>query len=365
MFQDILLAWLSSKLSLSLERYNLILSTYGSLLDGALDGFSCLRATEKWLQKFNQAADLDSELHDFKENLDKYNVKLLTFLDPKYPKKLSYLENRLPLVFYYQGNLELLNLSQMITVVGSRNIQNYAKTIMHNILIIACQHGIGTVSGLAMGVDSLAHQIAIQNQSNTIAVIGSGLDDFSFYPVQNIALKNQIIQNNGLILSEYCLGSKATIYNFPQRNRILAALTEITWVVQASTRSGTLITAAHARDLGKIVATSPASILDSNFSGNLKILKEGANIISDPEDIFQLLGLSTINISAPKDKLVLQFTSEFSQKLYQSLGQTPVNLDELSIKLGTNIQSIISELSILEINGLAMNQGLNSWVKVS
>ena len=326
------------------------------------DSFEKLR-DEKWVKKFTKPYDLDIELQRFNDLLDFYQISAISYWSKLYPERLKILSNDAPVVLYYQGNIDLLQETNMITVVGSRDISSYSRIIMENTLKRACRLGIGVVSGLALGVDGFSHEIAISQGAKTVGVIGSGLDDGNFYPLQNLKLKNSILQSGGLVLSEYPPGFKATIYSFPHRNRILAALTDITWVVQAGLKSGTLITANIANELGKTVATTPNSVFDKGFGGNLKLLKDGANIISEPEDIIQLLGLSIMQTHVAEMVNEPQFDSQQEKSVYNLLSLKPTSTDEISLKSGISSVELASILTMLELNGLITNIGSNEWVK--
>jgi DNA processing protein len=359
---ELLLCWLSTKINLNPERYNAIFDFYESFESAILDGFAKL-PPEKWLQKFVQPLDLAMELQKFHVSLEAHQIQFITFLSPLYPEKLKILGLDLPMVLYYQGNIKLLQKDHFITVVGSRNISNYSKILMENTLKRACRLGVGVVSGLAVGVDGFSHEIALAQNAPTIGVIGSGLDDDNFYPIQNLALKNHILQSDGLVLSEYPPGVKATVYTFPRRNRILAALTDVTWVVQAGLKSGTLITATLATEMGKTVATTPNSIFDKDYSGNLKLIKDGANIITDPEDIIQLLGLATFQNQTQNVVQEITFDDPQQKLVYEILDLKPCNIEDLALKSGLGFSLLVSTLTMLEVNGLALNVGSNEWVK--
>jgi DNA processing protein len=218
------------------------------------------------------------------------------------------------------------------------------------------------VSGLALGVDTLAHQIALQAQSATVGIIGSGLDFDSFYPAENWGLKQQILEQGGLVISEYPPGTEPVSYNFPKRNRLLAALGSVVWVVQAGQKSGSLITASLARDLGKTVATVPGSIYDDSLAGNLNLLRDGANLILEFTDLWQLLGLSkyqpvTVNREQPV------FNSAEEQLVWQQLSAEPQLLEDLSRRLQMEIQELSQHLTMLELHNLAVCVGENLWVR--
>lgn len=363
--QEILLAYLSTKINLNPRRTQLILANYENLVEAVHDNFGKLNfEKEKWLQKWQKPEYLNSDLQQFEQTLNFYQVKLLTSLNPLYPNKLKILQNY-PIVLYYQGNLDLIYSKQTITVVGSRMVEKYSQIILEKILKPACKLGVVVVSGLAIGLDSLAHQNALEANSTTIGVIGSGLDEASFYPQSNLNLKKQILEKNGLVLSEYFVETRASKFTFPARNRILAALSEVTWVVQASPKSGSLITGNKARDLSKTVATTPASILSESFAGNIELLKNGANMITQTEDILQLLNLKThaLYLEESFEKNELTFESKEEETIYKILDLQGQNVEEISLKSGLEVNQIVGHLTMLELNNFAINMGENVWIK--
>ncbi len=417
--ERLLLAFLTDKLNLNQNRYQQILGIYGNLNSAISSGFiemvgiGAKWLTSKTLEKNLDLSKIEENLNELQKNLTLNNIRILTVEDLEYPKSLKSLDN-FPLVLFYQGNLELLNNPNMVTVVGSRNIDLYAKVVMDKILAPACRLGIGVVSGLAIGVDGYSHNIAIENNAPTIGVIGSGLDQKSFYPAGNWSLRNRILgvksasnntqnlekeptdildndykkeseiqevssvdinffssnttQNfsqefstNGLVLSEYPPNSKPNLYTFPQRNRLLAALTDLTWVVQASPKSGSLITSTRARDLNKTVATTPADIRNNDFGGNIELLKVGASIITETEDLLTLLNLKTHPEITFQNKIIIDSVEE--QKIYNVLSLNPLEIEEIAIKSSLDTSTIITSLTLLELNSLAINVGENKWIK--
>lgn len=359
---SLVLAWLSTQISLSNRRILDILSVYSSLYEATKDKFSKIVTNKKnWLEKYVLKDSIDYELSKFSRELEDFEVKYVTILDDDFPQKFKILGS-LPIVLYYQGDLSLCTSKELITVVGSRMYSSYADLVINKVLTKICQSGVGVVSGLALGIDSLAHKIALEKKAKTIAVIGSGLDNKSFYPKENFSLKKQIVECGGLVLSEYPPKSPATVYNFPRRNRLLAALSEITWVVQASQKSGSLITASIAQDLGKTVATTPGSILENSLSGNLLLLKSGASIITEAEDVYDIMGLKV----HPEIKVTkhIEFNSPQEKEIYTKLLLSPQVVESIAQIANLQTVEVMRHLSMLELIGLARNLGNNEWARV-
>ena len=357
--EKLILAYLCDKINLSPSKLQIIMKFYDSLNSAVADNFSLLQNLKlKWLVKF-EIAKLEQDLSELQIALTLHKISLLTFEDIDYPPSLKNLENY-PLVLFYQGNVSKLKEIPCITVVGSRNTDVYAQLLLDKILAPACRLGVGVVSGLALGIDGMSHNVALDNNSYTVGVIGSGLDQKSFYPSQNWGIRNRILESGGCVISEYLPNKLPNIYTFPQRNRILAALTEVTWVVQASVKSGSLITALKARDLGKNLATTPADIRNTGYDGNIKLIKEGCEIITEAEDIISLLGLKVHNEIQPPAKIT--FNSNQEKEVYEKLSIQPQNIDKLAEIL--NIDDLSLHLTMLELSGLAMNVGENMWIRV-
>ncbi len=366
----LILGFLTSIFNLNLERLFLILNTYSNLIEAIEDNFNILKNSDNWFrkdQKINSffKESFESDFQKYINNLDKNKIKILTYFDENYPQGLIDLEKP-PLVLYYQGDLSVLKKTESLTVVGSRNITTYSRLLLEKILRPACKKGLVVVSGLAMGIDKLAHEIALNENSLTVGVVGSGLDEDCFYPYQNLKLKKEIVEKGGLVLSEYSPGVKPGRFTFPQRNRILAGLTSFTWVVQAGSKSGSLITSNYAKSLNKKVLTSPAQAFDFQFSGNLELLKDGAVLIENTNDILKLYGGVFISESEKEieSKVQINFENPKDELIYKTLGVSPVSSDSLADKLNLNITEINESLTMLELDSLVMNTGENMWVRV-
>ena len=357
-----LLAFVTQKINLTFARYCLILELYPDLMIAALDNFR-LCQNQKWLEKWSVTTKdgLGQKLAELEIKLRELNIELLAFCDDNYPVEFKSLSDY-PLVLYYQGQITLLQNQAKITIVGSRNIHQYTKQVLE-VCLNPIVDRLTTVSGLALGVDAAVHNSSTMNSGKTIAIIGSGLDDKSFYPSFNLNLKAKILESGGLIISEYASGTKPTPFSFPRRNRLLAALSSTTWVVQASQKSGSLITARVALELGHNVATTPASIVDNNFAGNISLMRDGANLICDSAD---LLGLLNLSQNFLQNKIVseqITFTSDAQKLIYENLSAEPINLDKLQEITGINLQLLNSNLTLLEIGGLVSSIGNNDWIK--
>lgn len=227
---------------------------------------------------------------EYRLNLDKYekymqenNIELIHIYDKNYPERLNKIYDK-PIVLYIKGNQTILN-KFSLAVIGCREHTKYGEIVAKNISSQLAKNKIITVSGLARGIDSIAHKETLKAQGKTIAVIGSGLD--SIYPSENINLANEIIRKGGAIISEYIIGTKPQKMNFPARNRIISGLSNGVVVIEAKKKSGTMLTVDFALEQGKEVFAVPGNILSKNSEGTNELIKQGAKMVTDIEDILE------------------------------------------------------------------------------
>lgn len=219
-----------------------------------------------------------------KDVLKDIDSNYITLLDKNYPISLKSIFKP-PFVLFYKGNIELLNSNnKKIAVIGSRENTNYGKNMTQKICKDLINENIIIVSGLAKGIDSIAHQCCIENSGKTIAVLGNALN--VTYPKGNENLYKRI-EENGLIISEYPRNVMPDSFNFPQRNRIIAGLCEGVVVIEAKEKSGTMNTVSHALEDGKLIFCVPEQ--SNKNSGCNKLIKEGAKLIENAQDILEEL----------------------------------------------------------------------------
>lgn len=209
----------------------------------------------------------------------------LTLKDKNYPKLLREISNPPPVLYVQTSRkLEEIFANPAISVVGTRNISSYGRIVTQKITRDLVQHGFTIVSGLARGVDVCAHQTALVHSGLTIAILGSGID--CIYPPEHLRIANQIAQN-GAIISEFPLGTRASALNFPRRNRIISGLSLGVVVTEASQKSGTMITASYAADYGREVFAVPGPITSYYSKGTSELIKKGAKMVTEVQDILE------------------------------------------------------------------------------
>lgn len=215
-------------------------------------------------------------------------IEEISIKNNKYPNQLKNIYDP-PAKLYVLGNRSILN-QRNFAIVGSRKATQYGKKIAMQISKELAENGLNIVSGLAIGIDSYAHLgcLQVKDAGKTIAVLGSGLD--VIYPKENRKLAEQIINSGGCIISEYPIGSKIEKNNFPQRNRIISGLSEGILVVEASQKSGALITAEFGAEQGKEVFAVPGDINKEQSEGCNLLIKDGANVVTSSQDIIYIIG---------------------------------------------------------------------------
>lgn len=228
----------------------------------------------------------------YKKNLEKYenymnkkNIKIISFKEKDYPYKLINIEDN-PAYIYVRGNKKILD-DDSVAIVGSRNATEYGKNIARKFAKELSDRNINIISGLAIGIDKYAHLGSLDsNIGKTIAILGTGVGDNDIYPLQNKRVFERILENDGSIVSEYIIGTKALKYNFPARNRIISGLSNKIIVIEAQEKSGSLITVDYGLEQGKEIYAVPGNIFSPNFKGVNNLIKEGANLIDSIDDLF-------------------------------------------------------------------------------
>jgi DNA processing protein len=247
-----------------------------------------------------------------------------------------------------------------LCIVGSRKYSDYGAEVCKKIISELTGYPISIVSGLAYGIDTIAHETALENKLHTIAIPGSGLSADSIYPRANYNLATEIIDQGGCLISEFPDDLRAAPWTFPNRNRIMVGITDATLIIECSEKSGTMITAALTLEYNHELMTIPGSIFDENSSGTNKLIKSGAHVIRNGRDVLEFFGFKK-NTELAEQK-ILESLDDVSQEIFKIL-KTPKSLDEIlseySIGRSTkpsaknfSISQINESLSILEINNL-------------
>ena len=287
-----------------------------------------------------------------KNNISKY----IEISDDSYPENLRKITNP-PNKLFYKGNLDLLYESG-IAIIGTRHITEYGTKIAKKFSKEIALRDIVVISGMAIGVDKIAHSETLKVGGKTIAVMGSGFNNI--YPKENIGLYKEIIENNGLVLTEYEDDVKVSSSNFPRRNRIVAGLARCVLVIEAAYRSGTSITAGFAWKQGKNVYAVPGRLDNKYGVGVNRLIQDGAKIVTNVNDILN----DFLDWKNKKKRLVnynMNVKKEY-RKIYEVLNKIPISIDEISLKTDNDIICTSKLLTLMEIEDL-VEQRLGGYIK--
>lgn len=292
------------------------------------------------------------------ENLNKEKVKGLTIDDAKYPKLLKQIYDP-PLLIYYRGQPDAFS-DFALAIVGTRKFTGYGQRVTEKIVRELIANGLTIVSGLALGIDALAHATAIDAGGNTIAVLGCGLDQQSIYPAQNRYLSDKIQAHGGIVISEYPLGTMPLKQHFPQRNRLISGLSLGTLVIEAGEKSGSIITAMHALEQNRDVFAIPGNIYSDYSAGTNSLIKLGAKLVSGAKDIIESLNLADAVAYTENKKIIPESAEE--ELILGKLNYEPIHVDELVRLTKLDASIINSTLTIMEMKGQIKNLGGMQYV---
>ncbi len=303
------------------------------------------------LDKLRRAVDL----HALWSRWQRQGIHVLTWEDAAYPHRLKVLEHAPP-VLYVRGALQPED-DWAVAVVGTRKMTPYGHQVAEAVANLLAEHGVTVISGLARGVDAVAHRAALRAGGRTLAVLGSGVD--WIYPPEHRRLAEDIVAQ-GALLSEYPPGTKPEASNFPPRNRIIAGLSLATVVVEAGRKSGALITAAFAAEQGREVFAVPGNIFVPQSEGTNWLLAQGARPLTAAEDVLTALDIALL----PKRQAARKAlpADPVEAKVLACLGPEPRHVDEISAQSGLPVAQVSATLALLELKGLAQAVGGMKYV---
>jgi len=258
------------------------------------------------------------------DQMQELNVKSVSIFSPEYPKLLKQLHYPPPLL-YYRGSLKKIN-QPAVAIVGSRRCTFYGQEVAHRLAAELSSTGVSVISGMALGVDTAAHRGALENCGYTAAVLGCGVDQC--YPPQNANLMDQII-TGGIVLSEFPLGTKPLPVHFPRRNRIISGLSLGTVVVEATAKSGALITANYALEQNREVFAVPGNVGSPYSRGSHRLIKEGARLVESAADIIEELYLDTLFEEQLTRDTINTVLSEQEKSLLKTIPYQPMHIDSI------------------------------------
>ena len=285
------------------------------------------------------------------EKLKKLNIGYITIFDKEYPTQLMELFDA-PAILYIKGNAEVLKLPSL-AVVGSRKFTQYGKSAAYKLSTEVSSAGLSIVSGLALGIDAVAHQAALDAGGKTTGVLGCGLD--KIYPIANSNLAKQIINSGGVIISELSPGTPPMKQNFPARNRIIAGLSLGTLVVEAAESSGSLITAFAALEYNREVFAVPGNFNSETSIGANRLIQKGAKLVIEAKDIFDELNIE-VKSNQQKAK-ELSPKSEEEEIILKLISQDGAIIDKIVQESDLNIVVVSTTLTMMEMKGMVENVG--------
>jgi DNA processing protein len=299
--------------------------------------------------------DLDQEL----EKVLSKNISLLTWNSPNYPAYLREVDSPPPLL-YVVGSLEDID-RWAVAVVGTRRVTSYGRQMTQEIVTGLVRNGVTIISGLARGVDAIAHKTALDHGGRTIAVLGSGPDNI--YPPEHRDLARQIVRGRGAVISDYPLGTEPEAKNFPPRNRIISGLSLGVVVVEAGERSGARITAKRALEQGREVFAVPGNVNRAASRGTNQLIQRGeAKLISNSNDVLEELNLHMVFEHTAVQQALPETKEEAA--LFEYLSSEPIHVDALSRATGLSSQAVSSTLTLLELKGIVRQVGGMNYVMV-
>lgn len=293
---------------------------------------------------------------NYLKKLDKQKISFVCLFENEYPKLLKQIPNP-PIVLYMKGNRKILRFTKddnrAIAIVGTRHITRYGREITEMFTSSLSQAGLTIVSGMAFGVDGVAHKATIDAGGKTIAVLGNGVD--LPYPRENQKLYEDILDSGGLIVSEFPPGQPPSMGSFPSRNRIVAGLSDGVLVTEGASDSGSLITANFGLDFGRKVFAVPGPITSSLSAAPLRLIEKGAKLVVSPEDV-----LREFKIQNSKGKIESQRFESLEpeeKKIIELIENESLHFDEIVRRLKIDSSKLGTILSLMEIKGIVKNSG--------
>ncbi len=310
----------------------------------------------KLIERVVQARE-SIDLEKLWAKIETQGIKVLTWEDEAYPQRLKEIDQPPP-VLYVRGEYLSDDLFA-VAIVGTRRVTPYGRQITEELSSFLAANGITVVSGLARGVDAIAHQTSLQSGGRTIAVLGSGVD--KIYPPEHRALAEQMLER-GALISDYAPGTPPDASNFPPRNRIISGLSLAVVVVEAGETSGALITAEFAAEQGREIFAVPGSILAPQSKGTNKLIQNGALPLLSVADLMQALDLTRMGEHKAARKIIP--TDETEARLMDVLGDEPLHVDEIRNRTELPIEKVSAALALMELKGMVRQVGGMNYVAV-
>ena len=291
------------------------------------------------------------------KKIESQNIHILTWEDEAYPQRLKEIDQPPP-VLYIRGEYLPDDLFA-VAIVGTRRVTPYGRQITEELSSFLASNGITVISGLARGVDAIAHQTVLKAGGRTMGVLGSGVD--KIYPPEHRALAEKMMAS-GAVISDYAPGTPPDASNFPPRNRIISGLSLAVVVIEAGETSGALITAEFAAEQGREVFAVPGSILAPQSKGTNKLIQNGALPLLSVNDLMQALDLTRMGEHRVARKMIP--ADETEARLMNILGPEPMHVDEIRNQTELPIEKVSATLALMELKGMVRQVGGMNYVAV-
>jgi len=277
-----------------------------------------------------------------------HQVQFLTWTDPRYPTLLKEIHDPPPLLFF-KGTLPAAD-QVLISIVGSRRATSYGHLVAKRLAGDLTRHGFGIVSGLALGIDGDAHKATLEVGGYTIAVLAGGLDESHISPTFHVQLARDILASGGCLMSEQTIGTPSEPYQFPQRNRIVAGLSRAILIVEATLKSGSLISADCALSENREVCAVPGMITSDRSEGTHALIRQGATLVTCADDVLEVIDLEASQAAQVVSHSIS--TNPQDQSILDQLDHEPTLIDDLARTLAMPVTSLAGHLTLMELKRL-------------
>ena len=310
-----------------------------------IDGIGTTRA--KSIKSFSGFKQAEKEI----QFVEKHKIQALFIKDKAYPKRLLNCYDP-PTLLFYRGAADL-NMTRTVSVIGTRSYSEYGKQLTEELVNLLREQNVLVISGLAFGIDALAHRACIKHQIPTVGVLAHGLD--TLYPIQHSSLAKEMIRSGGGVLTEFPSNTKPDRHNFPTRNRIVAGMSDATIVIESGNKGGSMVTAELANGYNKDVFAFPGRIYDSKSSGCNQLIKNNkAILLSEPADLIHLMNWNERTASNRKTQRELFIPlNETERKIFDLLtNKETVEIDEINQIPGCSVSIVASSLLNMELHNI-------------
>lgn len=319
------------------------------------------------IQKIPAVTPYQNQLKQLKDR----GIHVVSFRDPEYPKRLLQIAS-FPILLFYRGSINVLHNPRLLAVVGTRNITEYGKKVIHQLISEVVEKGLVIVSGMARGVDAQSQWQCLRKGGQTIAVQAQGVE--RGHPRANQGLYENILQDGGCVISEFPFIEKGGVekFHFPRRNRLISGLSDAVLVVEAGEKSGALITARYALDQNRDVYAIPGGLFQSMSRGCLKLSQQGAKVVTCSDDILEDFGLSQRQQKPQAELPLIQarvatdhFETPLEQSIYEICSQSPQTMDHIIDSVSESASFVSATITKMQLMGKLKEMDGRKFVSVS